>query len=607
MNLFEASIIGGMLILIVLLLRCCFLNQLPKSVFVALWGVVVCRLLIPVSFRLSLYPSGAPAVVQSSPSGAPVFSAAQANSDTLETLPAPAAAQTDILSQILYIVWALGMLICAVLILRTHIAGRKAFSLSLPVRREWTGLDVSLFLKKYPLKRRVEIRVLDTLQSPLTYGIWHPVILLPRTMDWGDQEKLWFILEHEMAHIRRFDTLKKWILSAALCIHWFNPLVWIMYNLANRDIELACDEEVLRIIGKAHQSQYALALLEMEEKRGLSLSTHAHFSKNSLVERIESIMKIKKRSFFSIALGVLLVASTAITAFAVQPETAQNPVNSPASDAVSHDTGTRKQMRALIGLHNTETGENKYALTDDYYVDDYVEFDFDSIVWPEEELAKAGILARTDEKSDLFPTGTYYYQGKQVVLLYDDETDYEGKDETIQLGGLLGTLQYKWDELEDKAALKTIRDPQSGALTGVAVLTENEYNSIRDERFDEGYETIPIHDLSVVEPYIFEELGIGYMAETKELFYQGKPVNYFEIVYPETNRLHMYGEIQNITGDDFFDIEFDYSYEGELDEAKFFEETGVRYDDLEPYQYTYTTDWIYSEISSLHAVVQYKN
>lgn len=606
MNLLEASVTGGMLILIVLLLRRCFLNHLQKSVFVALWGVVVCRLLIPVSLRLSLYPSGAPAV-QSSLSGAPVFSAAPVDSGTLETLPAPAAAQTDILSQILYIVWALGMLICAVLILRTHITGRKAFSLSLPARREWTGLDISLFLKKYPLKRRVEIRVLDTLQSPLTYGIWHPVILLPRTIDWGDQEKLRFVLEHEMAHIRRFDTLKKWILSAALCIHWFNPLVWIMYNLANRDIELACDEEVLRIIGKAHQSQYALTLLEMEEKRGSSLSTHAHFSKNSLVERVESVMKIKKRSFFSIALGVLLVASTAVAAFAIQPGMAQNPVDSQASDKVSQDTGTRKQMRALIELHNTATGDVTYASTDDYYVDDYVEFDFDSLAWPEEELAKAGILTRTDEKSDLFPTGTYYYQGKQVVLLYDDETDYEGKDEAIQLAGLLGTLQYKWNELEGKAALKTIRDFQNGTLTGVAELTEDEYNTIRDERFDEGHETIPIDDLSVVEPYVFEELGLVYKTEAKELFYQGNSVNYIEIVYPETNLLQMYGDIQNITGDDFFDIDFAYFYEGEFDEMKFFEETGVHYDNLESYEYTYTTDWIYSETSSLHAVIQYVN
>ncbi|RAZ18687.1 peptidase M56, partial [Klebsiella oxytoca] len=70
---------------------------------------------------------------------------------------------------------------------------------------------------------------------PLTYGIIHPVILLPKSTDWTDTERLNYVLEHELAHIRHFDAAAKLALTAAVCVHWFNPLVWLMLSLANRD------------------------------------------------------------------------------------------------------------------------------------------------------------------------------------------------------------------------------------------------------------------------------------------------------------------------------------------------------------------------------------
>ncbi|MFQ7454207.1 MAG: M56 family metallopeptidase [Flavonifractor plautii] len=76
-----------------------------------------------------------------------------------------------------------------------------------------------------------------------------PVILLPKTLDRSDVSRLAFVLTHEMAHIRRFDALSKLLLAAAACLHWFNPLVWVMLVLANRDLELSCDAAVVRLYG----------------------------------------------------------------------------------------------------------------------------------------------------------------------------------------------------------------------------------------------------------------------------------------------------------------------------------------------------------------------
>jgi beta-lactamase regulating signal transducer with metallopeptidase domain len=77
----------------------------------------------------------------------------------------------------------------------------------------------------------VQIRQSDRIKAPLTYGVFRPVVLLPKTTDWTDETGLRYILTHEFAHIRRFDTLNKLALTAAVCVHWFNPLVWAAYVL----------------------------------------------------------------------------------------------------------------------------------------------------------------------------------------------------------------------------------------------------------------------------------------------------------------------------------------------------------------------------------------
>ena len=76
-----------------------------------------------------------------------------------------------------------------------------------------------------------------------------------------------YVLEHELVHIRRLDALWKPLLALTACVHWFNPLAWAMYVLANRDMELRCDEAVIRRFGADSRSAYALALLSMEENR----------------------------------------------------------------------------------------------------------------------------------------------------------------------------------------------------------------------------------------------------------------------------------------------------------------------------------------------------
>ena len=205
-------------------------------------------------------------------------------------------------------VWLVGFTLCALFFIVPHLRYRKIYKMAVPTRND--------FIRKWQhsnlLWRDVQIRQLDHLSTPITYGIFRPVILLPKNLDYDDENQLALILTHEFTHIKRFDILKKWILAASVCVHWFNPFVWVMYILANRDIELFCDETVVRKFGENTKTTYAKALVRLEEKRiGLSPMISS-FSKNSTEERVISIMKTKKITIATMLLAIGLVASVVI-------------------------------------------------------------------------------------------------------------------------------------------------------------------------------------------------------------------------------------------------------------------------------------------------------
>lgn len=179
---------------------------------------------------------------------------------------------------------------------------------------------IKSWLNTHQQKRPISIRQSSRFSAPLTYSVFRPVILMPTSTDWENTKALQYVLAHEYVHIRRFDSITKLVLIAALCVHWFNPLVWVMYILANWDIELSCDEAVVRLFGETTKAAYARALISMEEIRSGLTPLCNNFSKNAIEERITAIMKIKKASIFSLVLAVALVVgvftSFATTAFA---------------------------------------------------------------------------------------------------------------------------------------------------------------------------------------------------------------------------------------------------------------------------------------------------
>ncbi|HBA50764.1 MAG TPA: hypothetical protein DCZ91_23800 [Lachnospiraceae bacterium] len=207
------------------------------------------------------------------------------------------------------VIWGIGALLCAGFFISSYVLCRLEFRMTLPVKDEFT----EQWMKAHPLRRIVSIRSSDRISAPLTYGIFRPVILLPGKADRVEPVQMEYVLLHEYVHICRLDAVTKLLIALALCIHWFNPFVWVMYILFNRDIELVCDEQVIRRLGMDKRASYALTLIDMEEKKRSLMPLCNGFGrnagKNTMKERITAIMKIKKTSVCGILAATVLVAS----------------------------------------------------------------------------------------------------------------------------------------------------------------------------------------------------------------------------------------------------------------------------------------------------------
>ena len=350
MTLLKMSIYGAVIILAIVLIRALTLHKLPKKIFVILWSIALLRLLVPfeISSSYSIYsllPKQQTETEQNVPqtsgqSGQNIILPPEEFEFSLppvsdmpsmagtELPPATAntvtSAGSTALRQLLPILWTIGTALCALYFCVSYLKCYREFSTSLPVKEPFAAE----WLNAHPLRRTISIRQSDRIETPLTYGIFRPVILLPKTMDWQNRQQTDYILYHEFTHIRRFDQATKLFLIAALCLHWFNPFVWVMYYFFNRDIELSCDECVLRHNREA-RSAYAMTLIHMEENRTHMAPLFSHFGENAIEERITAIMKMQKVTFgislFSILLVLAVIVTLTTTAKAAEDDPATHP------------------------------------------------------------------------------------------------------------------------------------------------------------------------------------------------------------------------------------------------------------------------------------------
>jgi len=316
MNGVQAAIFGGSaMILMVLALRLFLKKHLPRGIFPTLWCAAAVRLLLPITVptHLSVWN------LLHTPA------AAQANgviSDVLTPFPSLAASSTakpaaDIagISPML-LVW----LVCAILLAAYFVIGYTCMVRRFRGTRLAPQPSIDALLDRFRFSRDPRICVSNSRRAPLAFGVFRPTVLLPEDLPIGDAQ-FQLVLAHELAHIRRKDCLRKLLLTVCLCLYWWNPLVWMMVWLANRDMELACDEAVLRALGPDCKKAYALTLLDMAQRNPKSAPLCSGFAKSSAEERIRAILCFKRiPAWVGIFVSVLFVlTASAFTTQAVNP------------------------------------------------------------------------------------------------------------------------------------------------------------------------------------------------------------------------------------------------------------------------------------------------
>lgn len=518
-GLWAASLSGAVITLTVLFLRTAFQNRTPRRVFCLLWDVALVRLLV-----LAVLPSPvsvwrwlpAPSSVQRPETGralmpslsAPVVEVVIGDTAVVPGIADPLPGLFPDTDAVLTAVWLAAALALAVWFLWGHLHFRRCCAGSLPCMdafvRDW--------LAACPLRRRIQVRTSDRVTAPLTYGILRPVVLLPSGMDWPDRAALSCILEHEFQHIRRFDSLRKALLAAALCLHWFNPLAWVLYVLSNRDMELACDEAVTA--RGADRAEYARTLLNMEEQRGQWGLSGSHFSQNALEERIRCVMKYKKTSISTlVAVLVVMGVTTAVFAFTA-PEgklkTASRQDVPEAGDVYFNQDGENGEKQYSVDAGKTwmnlEQYNVKHVSWDENWRAEWWTAE-DYAAWLEEE--KQALQSIIGERGYTSTDGWFTWDQKKV-----DEAIalYEGILEDIKNGALYSkTITDKnGDEVEDVAL-------GSGTLSAGEVLAVTEADG------DSCVTAAPSE--TVDEDALLEELrAFGVSGSGGDLTYNGRRI-----------------------------------------------------------------------------------
>jgi len=377
MSLTQMSISAGVLVIAIVLIRAVGLNRLPKTTFLVLWGVALFRLLVPVAIpaRFSFY-SAFREILSNASSGNTATDTAESGlywlvlgGEATRAQSQGAVAQGQAFSMPWDIIWLVGMFALAIVFAVIYFKSHRGFRFAMLIR---DNDFLNKWLAGRRLMRPIAIMQTDRILTPVAVGLIRPRIILPKCVDISDTQLLSHILIHEYYHIRRLDALWKILLVCAVCIHWFNPLVWVMFVLASRDLELTCDELVIRHFGTETETKtaYAYSIIGMAERRNKFASLlYNGFSKNAAEERIKSIMKMRRKSIMSLSVAIILVTVLTVGTLTVlaADRQADKQETLPTRSVVIHNADgslSLNESEVLMGSLDNVTTENLEALND---------------------------------------------------------------------------------------------------------------------------------------------------------------------------------------------------------------------------------------------------
>lgn len=288
-NVLYISLISTVWIALLLLIRAFLGTKIHRMFFSLSWLIVLCRLILPLSVVVP--------------------------AERLSRLGAFYEYMGKLSFSWYMWIWAAGACITATVFVVRYIICGRFLREALPIQNV-PDIDEEIFTFM-----GIRVYVSDRISSPITFGIFRQKVLLPAYYMRLSREQLKYILIHEKIHINYHDNLNKFLVLLALCIHWFNPFAWLMYLCYNRDIELACDEKVIRQVGESGREDYANVLISLASREVIGERMYSGFAGSAIKERIVMIMKYRAMKSWNYVLCVLTaLILTLIFAVPVQVE-----------------------------------------------------------------------------------------------------------------------------------------------------------------------------------------------------------------------------------------------------------------------------------------------
>ena len=307
LTIINMSISASWIVLAVVLLRL-LIKKAPKWITVLLWGIVAVRLICPFTIEsvMSLIPSvetiSPEIMMDATPeinSGIPILNNTinPVISESFATDPVTSANPLQILIPVLSVIWVIGI----------------------------AGMLLYTVVSYFRIKRKIDTAVLlrdnvfqsENVVSPFVLGIIKPKVYLPFSINEPDMSH---VIAHEQAHISRKDHFWKPIGFLLLTIHWFNPLMWLGYILLCRDIELACDEKVIKELNTEQKADYSQALLTCSVNRRMFAACPLAFGEVGVKNRVKSVLNYKKPAFWIIVIAIIASIVVAVC-FLTNPAT----------------------------------------------------------------------------------------------------------------------------------------------------------------------------------------------------------------------------------------------------------------------------------------------
>ncbi len=433
----NMSITSGYLALIIIALRL-LLKKAPKSLRCMMWAFVGIRLICPISIEsiLSLIPSA-----ETIPRDILVSETPTINSGIsfVNQIVNPAISQTvsqnsvsliQNITNVASVIWIIGMSFMLAYMLISYLCIHKKVLTAVEIEKN--------------------VWICDYVTTPFILGIFRPKVCLPSSIDERDVP---YVISHEKAHLKRHDHIWKPIGFLLLAIYWFNPVLWIAYILLCRDIELACDEKVIKELGIAIKKPYSDALINCSTHVKIITACPLAFGEVGVKERVKNVLNYKKPKFWIVISGVL--ACMVITVCLLT-----NPVDS--SKKSKSSTGTSDETEFKEAYNNIQN-----EIKNEYTIDNS---ELEHLEEMEKVIETMDVLSKMHNDYIIYTEKIYTYTNSPDPL-----------DPRLVLCESNKTFQFIWSGFSSYIAVGEY-DLSNGILTCITSDGEYKYTFVYDER-----------------------------------------------------------------------------------------------------------------------------